>query len=60
MPQWLNLPDDPHSNDKVDFLWWSLNPAKPHAGTNDIFLITEDSIAIVTEDNINVVSEESP
>ena len=60
MSQWLHLPDDPHSNDKADFLWWSLNPAKPHSGTNDVFLLTEEGINILTEDDILMVSEESP
>ena len=37
----------------------SLNPNKPHAGTNDVFIITEDGIDIVTEVDISIVAENS-
>lgn len=60
MTQWLSLPDDPLGADHVDFLWWSLNPAKPHGGTNEVFIITEDGIDIVTEDDITIAAEGSP
>jgi len=61
MSQWLHLPQDQHSNDKVDHLWWIFNPNKPYGPPEETFFIqTEDGFNILTEDGFNILLENAP